>query len=68
MDIPILRSLSPENKKFTKPLRSLRLCGESIHLIENPDTNLTAQLEIYSAPIDLRQVCPKSAKGRISST
>jgi hypothetical protein len=30
--------------KIIKPLRSLRLCGEKIHVIENPDTYLTAKL------------------------
>jgi hypothetical protein len=33
--------------KIIKPLRSLRLCGESIHLVENPDTYLTAQFEKF---------------------
>jgi hypothetical protein len=42
--------------KIAKPLRSLRLCGESIHLVDKPDTNLLAQLDYYSAPIDLRQL------------
>jgi hypothetical protein len=31
-----------------KPLRSLRLCGEQIDLIENPDAYLTAQFRFNS--------------------
>jgi hypothetical protein len=33
--------------KIIKPLRTLRLCGEKIHVIENPDTYLTTQLETF---------------------
>ncbi len=33
--------------KIIKPLRSLRLCGEQIDLIENPDTYLITQLETF---------------------
>jgi len=37
--------------KIIKPLRSLRLCGEYIALVENPDTYSTAQLDKFRPPL-----------------